>query len=82
MWKLFATVLAVSDNGTIATSGFVTDYPSENSCKQTAEELFRASEYIVNGIKITFKTNAVCRRVFFPPPEQQVRVPAPGWLLR
>lgn len=84
MWKLFATVLAVSDNGAIATSGFVTDYPSEQSCQQTAADLFRNSEHVVNGQKILFKTNAVCRRVFFSPPEQrqQVQIPFPFGMIR
>ena len=83
MWKLFATVLAVSDNGSIATSGFVTDYPLEIDCQRTAADLFRASEHVVNGQKIVFKTNAVCRRVMMPPPEQrQVQMPFFGMSFR
>lgn len=76
IWKLFATVLAVSDNGSIATSGFVTDYPTEIDCKQTADDLFRTSEHVVNGLKIIFKTNAVCRRVLPPqlPSQRQIQI--------
>lgn len=62
MWKLFATVLAVSDTGSISTTGFVTDFNDPRACALAVHDLFsQPGQANINGHIITIKVRGECR---------------------
>lgn len=77
MWKLFATVLAMSDTGSIAVSSLATDFADRNACLTAARELFPAkTENSLQGRTVTIRTTAECRPDGGPlPPPPQARLP-------
>lgn len=58
--KLFASILAISDTGSIATSMIATDLP-DSLCPIVAQEMFgKSTQTQLGGHTITFKANAYC----------------------
>jgi hypothetical protein len=62
IWRLVASVLAVSDTGSIAVVTDHTDWPSERSCIAAVEQLYKAPQDspVIGGRKITLKITASC----------------------
>ena len=64
IWKLFATVLAITDHGQLAMTSFTADFRIERDCTDTVEDLFRQPRaQNIAGIGVTFKITASCREV-------------------
>lgn len=64
MWKMIATVLAVTDTGSISTSMVATDFEAKVACDQTAE-LFSGTDsktVVVEGrtTRIIIRATAKC----------------------
>lgn len=65
IWRLVASVIAVSDTGSIALVTDHTDWPSERSCIAAVEQLYKAPEVppVIGGRKIALKISASCMAV-------------------
>ena len=65
IWRLIASVIAVSDTGSIALVTDHTDWPSERSCIQAVEQLYKAPQEspVIGGRKIALKISASCMAV-------------------
>jgi hypothetical protein len=80
MWKLFATVLAMSDTGSVAVSSIATDFANRGACMAVANELFPGKiERSLQGHVVTIRTSAECRPDGSPivPPPVQFNIPFP-----
>ncbi len=79
MWKLFISVLAMSDTGSVATTAIVTDYPTQQSC-MIARNDFNAAPInrVLNGHKVTIQANALCKPVEGEPQVAEGYGPPPG----
>jgi hypothetical protein len=78
MWKLFATVLAVSDTGAISISQTTTDFYDPAACRAAVRDLFPPmSENNVYGHRITIRAAAECRRDGDGEPIPPFRFPFP-----
>jgi hypothetical protein len=60
MWKLFVTVLAMSDTGAINTNVATTDFQSRADCFSTAKEINGSTTQNANGHDFTIKVKAFC----------------------
>jgi hypothetical protein len=61
-WKLFATVLAISDTGSVSVSSIATDFVDRGACEAAAHDLFPGTvERDVQGHRITIRAAADCR---------------------
>jgi hypothetical protein len=62
IWRLFATVLAVSDTGSIALNSVHSDWPSERSCISATETIYSAAKptQSFGGHNVTIKISAAC----------------------
>ena len=65
IWRLFATVLAVSDTGSIALNSEHTDWPSERSCISATESIYGVSKPTQSfaGHNVTVVIRASCMQV-------------------
>ena len=90
MWRLMASVLVVSDAGSVALVSDHTDWPSEQRCLQVIEEMYSTppTATLANGIKVTITTKARCLPMrdvlsptagYTPPPPPQPPRP-PYWV--
>ncbi|WP_028164101.1 hypothetical protein [Bradyrhizobium elkanii] len=77
MWKLFATVLALTDTGSVSVSSVVTDFANREACKAAARDLYPSViERELQGHKISIRAAAECRPDG-PPSSPQIAVPSP-----
>jgi len=61
MWRLLYAMIVVSDGGSIAIDSGHTDWPSQHACDYAARTLYTTPPTsVVNGIKLTIKTNVQC----------------------
>lgn len=61
IWRLMASVLAVSDSGSIALVSDHSDWPSQRACEQAVQQLYIAPEpQIVGSRRVHFKVSASC----------------------
>jgi len=68
-WKLFATVLAISDTGSISVSSIATDFVDRGACEAAARDLFPGTmERDFQGHRITIRASADCRQDGSGPP--------------
>jgi hypothetical protein len=79
MWKLFVSVLVMSDSGSIAVSSIATDFASHPACLTAAREMFPAKiELTLQGHVVTVRTVTECRSDGSPAgPPAEVRIPIP-----
>jgi hypothetical protein len=65
MWRLFASIVAITDNGSIAMSNDQTDWPTERSCMAAIEQIYVAprGSQTIGGHPVTFRIKAACLRV-------------------
>jgi hypothetical protein len=65
IWRLVASIIAVSDTGSIALVTDHTDWPSERSCIAAVEQLYKAPAEtpVVGGRRIALKISASCMAV-------------------
>jgi hypothetical protein len=80
MWKLFATVLVMSDTGSVAVSSIATDFANRAACMAVAHELYPAKiEQTLQGHVVTVRTSAECRPDGSPivPPSVRFSIPFP-----
>jgi hypothetical protein len=88
MWKLFATVLVMSDTGSVAVSSIAADFANHGACVLAANQLFPAKiEQTLQGHVVTIRTSAECRSDGTPivpppvrfngPPPVQFNIPFP-----
>ncbi len=91
MWKLFISVLAMSDTGSLATTAIVTDYPSQQSCSIAQREMTGPPvTRELNGHNLTIQTFTVCKPVadgapqvaegYGPGYDPRVRSSRPGYV--
>ena len=83
MWKLLATMVAMSDTGSIAMTQIATDFVTRQACERAARELFPLSfERDLNGHHLALRSSAECRLdgdgLPPPPPVRLQRLPPPG----
>jgi hypothetical protein len=82
-WKLFATMVAMSDTGSVAMTQIATDFSTRPACERAAQELFPESfERDLNGHHLVMRSAAECRlgggdRLSPPPPVQPLPPPLP-----
>ena len=65
IFRLFATVLAVSDTGSIALNSVHSDWPSERACIAATENIYSVSQptQSFGGHNVTIKISATCMPV-------------------
>jgi hypothetical protein len=65
MWRLIASILAVSDTGSIALVSDHSDWPSERACMQAVQRIYTMPRepQAINGHRITLKASAACMPV-------------------
>jgi hypothetical protein len=88
MWKLFFSVLAMSDTGSVSTTAIVTEYPSAITC-QTAVRSIAGPPVTkeLNGHRVVIQTFGVCKNALegerhqtqSPPPEYDLPYPPRGY---
>ena len=64
MWRLMATVLVISDTGSVSMTMTHTDWPSEQQCMEIVQSHYQApppKEF--NGHLVTAKVSASCVQV-------------------
>jgi len=63
MWKLFITLLAVSDTGSISTNIMATDYNDFATCKQAAAQATLSPEVTrhIGNHEVTMRAEAFCK---------------------
>ncbi len=67
-WKLFVSVLALSDAGGPATTALVTDYPTKVDCERAAAVLSDTPpETMLGGRRIFIKVKTFCSPTGPPP---------------
>ena len=78
IWRLMASVLAMSDAGAISLTSDKSDWPSQQQCNQILQDFYTPPPpTVVNGKKITIKISATCVPVggpdgLLPPPVAEV----------
>ena len=77
MWKLFATVLAISDTGSVSVSSIATDFVSPQACEQARQLYPESIDRDINGHRISFRASTVCRSDGGGPPMPHVTIPLP-----
>ena len=62
IWRLIASVLAVSDTGSISLVSDHSDWPSQRGCEQAIERLYTVPRepQTIGGHKVTLKVSASC----------------------
>lgn len=60
IWKLFVSVMAMSDTGSVSTAAVVTDYVDQPSCMQAAADYGQGHDLVAYGHKVTIKVSATC----------------------
>ena len=68
MWKMFITVIAMSDTGSVSTNVAITDYASRGDCERTAKEISGKTSQTVNEHKFNIIVTAQCNGDAMPPP--------------
>ena len=70
MWKLFITVIAMSDTGAVSTNVTVTDYNSRGDCVETAKAISGKTSQTPpnNGHTFNIIVTAQCNGDAMPPP--------------
>jgi len=68
MWKIFITIIAMSDTGSVSTNVGVTDYASRNDCERTAKEISEKTSQNVAGHNFNVIVTAQCNGDAMPPP--------------
>jgi len=68
MWKMFITVIAMSDTGSVSTNVSVTDYASRNDCEKTAKEISGKTSQAVVGHNFNIIVTAQCNGDAMPSP--------------
>lgn len=65
LWRLFASVVAITDSGSIAMSNNQTDWPTERSCMAAVQQVYVAPRepQTIGGQPVTFRIKATCLRV-------------------
>ena len=65
IWRLIATVMAMTDTGSIAIVSDHHDWPSERACWQAVEAIYSLPKepMTLNGHTVTVKVSASCRPV-------------------
>jgi hypothetical protein len=62
MWKLFATLLVVSDTGSVSMTVTTAEFTTQNACIAVGRELFTVDgESVLNGHKVVIKPRFACR---------------------
>lgn len=79
MWKLFITVMALSDTGAVSTNVVVSDYNSQRDCTVTAKGISGSIDRNVNGHNFKIITSAQCNGDGTAPPPPQAVIRFPGW---
>ncbi|MBO4221976.1 hypothetical protein [Bradyrhizobium neotropicale] len=65
-WRLFASVLAISDTGSLALTSEHSDWASERACRAAVQQIYatpRQQPLAVGGHQVTVKMNATCLQV-------------------
>ena len=79
IWRLMATILAMSDTGSVSLVVSHTDWPSEMACRQIlASHYTPPPDTVFNGHLVTAKVSASCVPVDYGPvagPPQQIPPP-------
>jgi hypothetical protein len=81
IWRLMATILAVSDTGSVSLVATHTDWPTELQCRDMLVSHYTPPPpTIFNGHEITAKVSASCVLVV-PPVIARTELPvgSPGW---
>lgn len=60
MWKLFVTVIAMSDTGAVSTNVTITDYNNKNDCFITSKGIVGIFDKEANGHHFRIITSAQC----------------------
>jgi hypothetical protein len=62
MWRLMASVLVISDVGSVSVSQQSTDWPTELVCTSMIEQMYKVNTNVVElmGHKIEMRINATC----------------------
>ncbi|WP_035691821.1 hypothetical protein [Bradyrhizobium elkanii] len=69
MWKLFATVLALTDTGSVSITSIATDFANREACKAAARDLYPPIiERELQGHRLSIRAAAECRTDGPPPP--------------
>lgn len=68
MWKMFITVIAMSDTGAVSTNVAVTDYASRSDCEKTSSVINGKTTQTVQDHKFTIIVTAQCNGDAMPPP--------------
>jgi len=68
MWKIFITVIAMSDIGSVSTNVAVTDYSSHSDCERTSKEISGKTTQTVGGHNFVIIVTAQCNGDLIPPP--------------
>ena len=80
LWRLMATILAVSDTGSVSLVATHTDWPDEMACRQILQSHYtQPPPTIFNGHEVTAKISASCVPVGLAPIEAPppVNIPPP-----
>jgi hypothetical protein len=80
IWRLMATILAVSDTGSISLVATHTDWPTEQQCRELLVSHYTPPPpTIFNGHEITAKVSASCVLVIPPVLAATAPVGSPNW---
>ncbi|MCA1452860.1 hypothetical protein I6F35_06445 [Bradyrhizobium sp. BRP22] len=62
IWRLMASVLVVSDAGSIALTSEHTDWPSERACIHVVQSIYSIppTAQVIGGHRVTIKMSASC----------------------
>jgi hypothetical protein len=65
MWRLFASVIAVTDSGDIAMSNERSDWPTERSCMAAIQQVYTGppEPQTIGGRRVTIRVRAMCMQV-------------------
>lgn len=67
MWKMFITIIALSDVGSVSTNVAITDYASRTDCEKTAKEISGKTTQTVQDHKFIIIVTAQCNSNVMPP---------------
>jgi hypothetical protein len=79
VWKLFVTVIAMSDTGAVSTNIAISDYNNHNDCVITAKGIAGRTEQIVGGRHFNIVVSAQCNGDNPSPPPQITSIPPPNF---
>lgn len=68
MWKMFITIIAMSDTGSVSTNIAITDYNSRGDCELTAKVINGRTSQDVVGHKFNIVVTAQCVGDAIPQP--------------